>query len=655
MEHQTQTKQFSMADVRKIHPKAGLKWEAEEDELLKKMYGEWRARGTTDFEGFLVGIIVKFGRAAGGLKARLAKYFPDVPGWDYGRDEFRKEELNKRAEVLLGTGRDDFLRQEYQKYLETKQETYLSFLKRLSQVLGGVEGGIIGHRLGQLAGNLQKFHRDDVGFGLNSPHSLKKQTNEVPLVDFSANSEAQEALRIMSETADNLFLTGEAGTGKSTLLQYFRHTTEKNVVVLAPTGVAALNVEGQTVHSFCGFGPDITKSRVKKLAPFSAKFKLLQKLQTIIIDEISMVRADLLDCVDKFLRLNGPAAEEPFGGIQMIFIGDLHQLPPVEKGFDGSSALLKEYQSPYFFEARAFKLAKFNYIQLKTAYRQKEPVFLDVLNAVRNNAASQEHLKILNQRSQAEGAKFTFEQFAVYLVPTNARARQINNFFLESITSEPKTYHGQATGKFEDRELPTDLELQVKIGAQVMMLNNDQRKRWVNGTMGKVVGIKNNDKEESVVQARGLPDIEGAKYFPDDHLDDGQSMSSDSIIIELETGEKVYVGPHTWEMYAFVLDNHTQKVDSRTTGTFTQYPFKLAWAVTIHKAQGKTFDKVYVDLTTGTFAHGQLYVALSRCRTLEGLHLKRPIVQADIILDHRIVEFLRSFSSVEPYYSTAEA
>jgi hypothetical protein len=286
-------------------------------------------------------------------------------------------------------------------------------------------------------------------------------------------------------------------------------------------------------------------------------------------------------------------------------------------------------------------------------YRQKDRVFLDVLNAVRNNAATQEHLEILNQRSQVAGAKFTFEKFAIYLTPTNARARQVNNWFLDRINSEPKSYEGIATGKFEDRELPTDLNLKIKVGAQVMMLNNDRKKCWVNGTMGKVVGIKYNDNNKNnyngdaaaeqqgtnpsspfrrregdeVIQDVGVDIIrpQGGIEEGFDLLDFRAGMQRrDSVIVELETGETVYVQPYTWEMYQFFLDRHTQKINSKVTGTFTQYPFKLAWAVTIHKAQGKTFDKVCVDLSTGTFAHGQLYVALSRCRTRTTFDTPRP-------------------------------
>ena len=398
-----------------------------------------------------------------------------------------------------------------------------------------------------------------------------------------------------------------------------------------------------------------------------------------------MVRADLLDCVDKFLRINGLNSHTPFGGIQMVFIGDLFQLPPVEKDFikqnpsvpasAGTPSLGREgethelfsppakeeypataggggmYMSPYFFDSKVFKQTPFTHIQLRQIYRQQEQVFIQVLNAVRNNTVSQDHLTILNSRASGDDDSFTFEKFAIYLTPTNARARQVNNFFLGRIGSELKIYQGRADGNFEGRELPTDLELQVKVGSQVMMLNNDRRKRWVNGTMGKIVAIRSAEErgepsatevydfnESEDEQGNISSDTQG-RGFPST---DEENQSSDTILIELETGETVYVQPHTWEMYKFVLDKETQSVDSKVTGAYTQYPFKLAWAVTIHKSQGKTFNKVYIDLSTGTFAHGQLYVALSRCRTLGGLYLKRPIVAEDIILDNRVVQLLQS-------------
>ncbi len=684
-------------EVRKIHPRMGKKWTADEDQQLKNAYLQFKAQPSANFDVFLQELVEQFGRASGGIKARLAKYFEDVPGWDYGRDAFRQEQLNKEAESAIPKDDEEVLVRAYRLYEESKNETYMAFLRRMSERLGNIEGRLITHRLSQLVGEVKKYNKEDVGAASGRPHpgsDREKNTPDVSDIDFSGNLEAGEALRLMEQTRENLFLTGEAGTGKSTLLQFFRYTTQKNVVVLAPTGVAALNVEGQTIHSFCGFGPDITVHKVKKLGPWAPKRKLLNKLDAIIIDEISMVRADLLDCVDKFLRMNGPTGTQAFGGIQMIFIGDLYQLPPVsaerpvgqsggpatmsrfggalggEKGFYGDP-LLSQYASPYFFDALAYKQTKFHHIALKQMYRQKDRVFIDVLNAVRNNAAMQEHLTVLNQRAQTAGAKFTFEKFAIYLTTTNQRARQVNNFFIERLKGELKTFQGRTAGTFEDRELPTDLNLQIKVGAQVMMLNNDRKKRWVNGTMGKIVaiGFGNTDVE----QARGLPSRmengsvvsspqawedapQGQRgrtleaedqspeltYEPISPYDYRPQSSGMVVTVELETGETVDVTPFTWEMHKFVLDKETEKIDIQTTGTFTQYPFKLAWAVTIHKAQGKTFDKVYVDLSTGTFAHGQLYVALSRCRTLEGLFLRRPITPADILLDQRIVQFLNS-------------
>lgn len=681
-----QAKKYSVEEIRKTHPRMGMRWDKEEDERLQAAYRDFRSEQGRSFDPFLEQLVKDFGRAAGGLKARLAMHFDDVPGWDYEQDKYRTEGLEKEIDSLFSPEKDALLRREYEQYVATKAETYLAFVKRMNELLGGIENKYIRHRLERLVGIIEMYKRSDL-----APQKAKRASSlEEPLenIDFSGNAESEEALRIMDETNENLFLTGEAGTGKSTLLQYFRSITKKNVVVLAPTGVAALNVGGQTIHSFCGFGPDITLQKVKRLGSWAPKKKLLQKVHTIVIDEISMVRADLLDCVDKFLRLNGPAGHISFGGIQMVFIGDLFQLPPVEKDFimrresahaaglfdgvdedpDSTSAhrSAHTYASPYFFDSQVFRTTNFRHISLKYMYRQHDPVFIDVLNAVRNNRVSQNHLTVLNSRAQSQGTKFTFEQFAIYLTPTNARARQVNNFFLEKIPSPLKTYKGSARGTFENKELPTDLDLQIKIGSQVMMLNNDQRKRWVNGTMGKIVGISSvGARGEPSVQARvgvsrpqtienELPNADTTsrdRRFPSGLADEpvydyefgvGEQTSGDSVIIELETGDTVYVQPHTWEMFKFVLDGATQSLDSEVTGSFTQYPFKLAWAVTIHKAQGKTFNKVYVDLATGTFAHGQLYVALSRCRTLEGLYLKDPIMQKDIILDNRVVEFMNS-------------
>ena len=679
--------QYSVTELRQVYPRLGKKWEAEEDAKLKQSYLDFLSKPGTDFEVFLHGLVNGFGRAAGGLKARLASHFDDVPGFDYeqtrARDEWRKVQKSKESEAVVlqfGAGKTAKLLEQYAEYVQQKRETFRKFTLRMSHSFEESRKTIT-QVLEQNLDDLVKYEQEDVAPKFIS----KKAQDSVAHIDFSGNPEALKTLHLLNETRDNLFLTGEAGTGKSTLLQYFRATTKKNVVVLAPTGVAALNVGGQTIHSFCAFGPDITLQKVKKLGSWSPKKKLLAKVDVIVIDEISMVRADLLDCVDKFLQLNSPRGHQPFGGCQMVFIGDLFQLPPVEKDFGAGDGLLKTYETPYFFSSKAFLGAPFKHIQLQTIYRQQDQVFINVLNAVRNNLATSEHLRLLNSRALEEGQdKFTFEQFAIYLTPTNARAKQVNNYFLDRIHAPLKTYTGRAGGTFEDRELPTELNLQIKVGAQVMMLNNDSRKRWVNGTMGKIVGISSAQQDfPSQSMGKGsLPAIalatEGGEildeykshgsnrsylsyqevnatrptsisYEPVEYgefvnEDDEPTSTADAIIVELETGETVYVEPYTWEMFKFVLDRETQTIDSEPTGSFTQYPFKLAWAVTIHKAQGKTFNKVYIDLATGTFAHGQLYVALSRCRTLEGIALRRPISQNDIILDPRVVKFIESIS-----------
>lgn len=688
-------RKYSVEELRQKYPRMGKRWEPEEDAKLKEFYEKFRTGGKMTFDAFLEFLVTEFGRAAGGLKARLAGHFDDVPGWDYTQDRYHTQSLQEELDKTFTPELDAQLKTEYEQYLANKSETYITFIKRVSESMDDIATRLLRNRLEQLVeGELVMYKKADIKKVVVHP----AKTWEVSLdnIDYTGNVEALEALRLMDETSENVFLTGEAGTGKSTLLQYFRQVTKKNVVVLAPTGVAALNVGGQTIHSFCGFGPDITLAKVKRTGSWSPKKKLLAKVDAIVIDEISMVRADLLDCVDKFLQLNGPRGHIPFGGIQMIFIGDLFQLPPVEKGFitqshfsssnpalfegvdvdpdlaygDGFAKPAGSYESPYFFDSRVYRTTNFTHVSLRKMYRQQDEVFIEVLNAVRNNLATSRHLEILNARAHRENNKFSFEQYAIYLTPTNARARQVNNFFLERLTTPLRTYRGRADGSFEDREAPTDLDLQVKIGAQVMMLNNDQRKRWVNGTMGTITGIATAaSRTESVGQSREayLPPVLrsatqgeslghvaqgvslGASELSYEAVSDQpqhRSSTADAIVVELETGETVYVEPYTWEMFKFIYSAETESLDSQTTGTFTQYPFKLAWAVTIHKAQGKTFSKVYVDLATGTFAHGQLYVALSRCRTLDGLYLKSPITQKDIILDKRIVEFMRTVEKV---------
>jgi ATP-dependent exoDNAse (exonuclease V) alpha subunit len=426
-----------------------------------------------------------------------------------------------------------------------------------------------------------------------------------PIV-FSA--EAHEALAVMEEGDSSLFLTGRAGTGKSTLLKYFREKTKKNVVVLAPTGVAALNVGGQTIHSFFGFRPGTTLQDIKKR--FDKKAALFAKLDMIIIDEVSMVRADLMDCIDKFLRLNGKFQSAPFGGIQMIFIGDLYQLPPVvppaEKEF------LAQYDSPYFFDSAAFKEADPGYIELSEVYRQHDADFIEVLNAIRIAQVDDSHLALINQRATTE--LFGDDEPYIYLTTRTDMADRVNETKLREIDAPVRVFSGTISGNFKESMLPTAPELRLKEGAQVMLLNNDQQGRWVNGDIGVV------ERFEKGGDAVG------------------------AVVVRLESGETVFVEPFSWELVKFAYDKKKEQVVSEVDGSFTQYPLRLAWAVTIHKGQGKTFDRVVVDFGHGTFAHGQAYVALSRCRSLSGLILKSPLEKRHIFIDPRVSRFIAQFA-----------
>jgi ATP-dependent DNA helicase PIF1 len=428
------------------------------------------------------------------------------------------------------------------------------------------------------------------------------------------NPQFQQALDLMENTDRHLFITGKAGTGKSTLLDHFRRMTRKKIAVLAPTGVAALNVRGQTIHSFCGFKPDISLDKVKKKSSKESKRPTLYKqLETIIIDEVSMVRADLLDCVEKFLRLNGPHPKKSFGGIQMIFIGDLYQLPPVVTSAEKTVFRL-QYETPYFFSSQIFSSPKFEmeFVELEKIYRQTDEDFIVLLNAIRNRSVSDEDISRLNRNCDPAFLP-PEEDFYIYLTSTNDQAFQRNQEKLDLLPGKAFTFQGLIDGDFEPSALPTGTILEIKTGAQVMLLNNDPLGRWVNGTIGKVIQIIRRSNEE------------------------------DSIQVELEDNSIVQVFPFTWEIFKYTYDASAQKIFSQPVGSFTQFPLKLAWAITIHKSQGKTFEKVVIDIGRGTFAHGQVYVALSRCTSLQGIVLRKPIQKSHILMDYRVIQFLTRF------------
>ena len=415
--------------------------------------------------------------------------------------------------------------------------------------------------------------------------------------------ELRHALELLEHSAEPLFITGAAGTGKSTLLQHFRRTTRKNVAVLAPTGVAAINVGGETIHSFFRFRPDITVDRVHRVR--GGLRELYRHLDMVIIDEVSMVRADLLDCVARALELNGPQPGELFGGVRLVFFGDLYQLPPVVRP-DEEELFRTYYPSPYFFSAHCLTGVHVRWVELTEGFRQRDDAFLRILNAIRDGEVTEEHLALLNSRVVPDADPLAFSDY-VFLTTINARAAQINTEQLRRLPGPLHTFHAEVTGEFQPSADPTERVLQLKEGARVMLLNNDPEGRWVNGTMATVRRI--------------LPDAE-------------------EITVALPDGSEERVERHQWDLFRFELEDGVLRPVS--VGQFAQLPVRLAWAITIHKSQGLTLDRVVLDLSRPTFAHGQLYVALSRVRSLDDLVLTRPVKPGHIRLDPRVLAVARA-------------
>ena len=417
------------------------------------------------------------------------------------------------------------------------------------------------------------------------------------------NDEFNGILDQLEKTSDSLFITGKAGTGKSTLLQLFRNTTRKRCAVLAPTGIAALNVRGQTIHSFFGFPPkmiakqDITRRR---------NHKMYKNVDIIIIDEISMVRADMLDNIDYFLRINRNV-NEPFGGVQMVFFGDLFQLPPVVASDFERRVFSTTYRSPYFFSSKVMnERYPLHLVELNTVYRQDERRFINLLDSIRLNQIDYDDLMELNERFVPLPED---KEFFLTLTSRNAIADQINQLEINKLETEPFTFTGNVVGNFNPRLMPADPILQLKQGAQVMFVKNDPQKRFVNGSIGIIKSLTSSSIIVTVLDDR----------------DEEQTF-------ELEKLE--------WEILKYKSDEkNPQKISTEVAGTFKQYPIKLAWAITIHKSQGKTFDRVIIDMGSGAFEYGQTYVALSRCRRLDGIFLKRPLQGRDIMVDNRVTEW----------------
>jgi len=419
--------------------------------------------------------------------------------------------------------------------------------------------------------------------------------------------ECFEVARESILNGENVFVTGKAGTGKSTFLRWITRelADKKSVAVLAPTGLAAINVGGQTIHSFFLFPPDTSVISSKTFN----KNKLISKLQLvdiIIIDEVSMVRADLLDKVDLYLKLaNTPGV--PFGGKQMVFIGDLYQLPPVLRT-DDTEEFYKEYETEYFFSAKCMKNFDYHIIELQKMYRQNEKKFVNVLNRIRKGKVKEKHFKYLNERVKKK------IDHSIFITTVNRVADEKNLIELNKLESEPYYFECHCSGTFKDAEKPAPELLQLKVGAQIMLLTNE--KNWVNGTLAQVINI----------------------------------LYHDVIIARSTEGNILEITRHTWEKGKYeVVDKFNKNGDmvasleKSISGVFVQYPIKLAWAVTIHKSQGQTFDRAVVDLSQGAFATGQAYVALSRVRSYEGLSLTVPIHEGHIKTDHRINTYFKEF------------
>lgn len=434
------------------------------------------------------------------------------------------------------------------------------------------------------------------------------------------NKEFQDALQLITHTRQSVFLTGKAGTGKSTFLKYICNHTKKKYVVLAPTGIAAINAGGVTLHSFFKLpfrpmlpdDPDLSLSHGRIFEFFKypkEKRKIITEVDLIIIDEISMVRADIIDCVDRILRVYSGNMRLPFGGKQLLFVGDVFQLEPVVPS-DQKEILSLFYASPFFFSARVFKDINLVPIELQKVYRQTDSVFINVLDRIRNNAARKQELDTLNGR-YFPSFEPQNEDMYITLATRRDQVDFINEKKLAELPGEEYVSVGKIEGDFPESSLPTQLNLSIKEQAQVIFIDNDYERRWVNGTIGMVSGIDENG----------------------------------NVYVLLESGVEHLVEPTSWRNYKYKYNEKEKRIEEEIVGTFEQLPIRLAWAITVHKSQGLTFSRVVVDLTGGVFAGGQTYVALSRCTSLEGLVLKSKISSRDIFIRKEIVEFSQIFNN----------
>ena len=434
------------------------------------------------------------------------------------------------------------------------------------------------------------------------------------------NPEFNKVLALLNSTNRSIFLTGKAGTGKSTFLRYITENSGKRLVVLAPTGIAAVNVGGQTLHSFFHLpfkpllpdDPDYATPRrlFSMLKLNKARIDLIKKLELIIIDEISMVRADIIDFIDRILRFATGNRRQPFGGKQLLLVGDIFQLEPVVTP-DMKEILRRWYSAPYFFNARVFGEMDLISVELVKVYRQTDRTFVELLDRIRDGKPTQADLFAINSRLSPGDDEDDKDAFSMTIATRRDMVDNINETRLAELNTPLRTYIGSVTGDFPEGSFPTDLELTLKEGAQVVFVKNDNglMRRWVNGTLGKVV-----------------------------------EATEEEIRVKLENGSVYTVEIERWDNIRFKYDASTKRVIEEVIGSFTQYPLKLAWALTIHKSQGLTFNRINVDVGRGAFTGGQSYVALSRCTSLEGIRMKSTINERDIFVSPEIRKFSHTYN-----------